>query len=213
MTPSEVRQELSTVRNYYADKDGTPYPMNDAKWAVYCAGLAPFSADKVRAAAHRWMQESKWFPALSDLIAILRPKADYEALALLAWSTVERATRAHGAYATVQFENPAVGQTVQEVFGSWPTACSQEIGSFEFGAKRKAFLAIFPVMMQRGDSMSPKLLGIHRSPDAALVRANQQIALHEREKPQLESFAPSRDEAKRIVGNIENRWESARGHS
>lgn len=210
MTREEIIRELTLVRNYYPDKDGKAHSLNDAQWGVYIAGLTPFTVEALRAATHRWMLESKWFPALSDLIAILRPKVDYEALALLAWSTVERAMRQFGAYATVQFANPAVGVAVREVFGSWPSACSQEIDSFEFGQKRKAFLAVFPVLMQRGIAESPKLIGIHRSESAELVRANEMISAAERVKPQLQ-LIDTPDKAKQVSGEVQRRWESIRG--
>jgi hypothetical protein len=158
MTPTQVREGLALLRNYYA-KDGKPHPLNDAQWAVYCAGLAPFEPEALTAAAHQWMRDSKWFPALSDLIAILAPKVDVAAAAHLAWTQFERAIGAAGRYNGATFLDGAVGETVRQVFGSWQHACSYDYDSPGWAIKRQTFLSIFPTILSRGNGQPVTLRG------------------------------------------------------
>lgn len=169
MTPKEARDGLALLRNYYGDKDGKPYPMNDAKWAVYCAGLAPFTPEQLQAAAHQWMRESKWFPALSDLLEILVPKVDTTTAAHLAWTTVERAIRSAGRYAGAKFLDGAVGETVRQVFGSWIHACDYDFDSPGWAIKRQTFLSVFPAILARSSGAPVTLQGAFQASEPYVV--------------------------------------------
>jgi hypothetical protein len=72
MSADEIREGMKLLRNYYA-KDGQPRMLNDAQWAVYVAGLTPYTRADLERAAHRWMQTSQFFPLLSDLLTLIKP--------------------------------------------------------------------------------------------------------------------------------------------
>ena len=169
MTPAEVRQGLALIRNYYP-KDGKPHPLNDAQWGVYIAGLANHSAGQLEAACHAWMRTSKWFPALSDLLELIEgPPTDLTAAAQLAWTAVERAIRQAGSYRGATFADGCIGETVQQVFGSWPVACGYDFDSPGWAIKRQTFLAVFPGIAQRSRGGLVTLAGLHRNADPMVV--------------------------------------------
>jgi hypothetical protein len=148
VTDLEIRRGLDVLRNYYA-KDNQPHRLNDAQWAVYLDGLRAVSAAELETAARAWMQRSRWFPALSDLLGLLRPQVDASAAAHLAWTTLERALRSAGAYRGATFLDGAIGETARQVFGSWPAACAFDLDSPGWAIRRQSFLAIYPTLASR----------------------------------------------------------------
>lgn len=168
MTADEIRQGLKVLRNYYA-KDGQPHALNDTQLAVYLDGLSPFAAAELERAARTWMQQSRWFPALSDLLALVRPPAlDPAAAAQLAWTTFERAMRRAGAYRGVTFADGAIGETVRQVFGTWAAASQFDVDSPGWAIRRQSFLALYATFASRvGGPVT--LYGIHRDAVSMLV--------------------------------------------
>lgn len=148
MTADEIRRGVDVLRHYYA-RDGQPYRLNDAQWAAYLDALQPFPAAMLAAAASAWIRQSRWFPAVSDLLSLLAPAVSSEQAAHLAWTTVERALRSVGTYRSVTFEDGAIGETVRQVFGSWPAAGQFDVDSPGWAIRRQSFLALYPVVAAR----------------------------------------------------------------
>lgn len=203
MTPAEVRQGLTLIRNYYA-KDGKPHPLNDAQWGVYIAGMSNISAGQLEAACHAWMRTSKWFPALSDLIEMIEgPRTDLTAAAHLAWTAVERAIRSAGSYRGVTFTDAALGECVRQVFGSWPSACGWDFDSPGWAIKRQTFLAIYPGISVRSGSEPVTLIGQHPKETPMLV--GHVPGLPAPSRHEFEQLQPSRAEAKQLLDGLRER--------
>lgn len=209
MTLAEVRDGLKLVRNYYA-KDSQPHVLNDAQWAVYIAGLTPFTPDALTHATHTWMQRSKWFPALSDLLDLLRPaEISLETQAQLAWASVENAIRSAGVYRGVSFLNGAVGETVRQVFGTWERACAFDFDSPGWAIRRQTFLATFPAIAQRSTGEPVTLRGLHAGEMPFIVGYITGLP----EVPALPSGgAPlSHDESAALLTTVHARWQLESG--
>jgi hypothetical protein len=171
MTPQDaVRSTLTVLRNYYANRDGQPYQLNETQIAVYLEGLAPHPPEALEAAARAWMRQSAFFPRLSDLLQLLAPAVDVEALAHAAWGRLEAEIRRVGAYRGAQFADAAFGETVRQVFGSWAEACRFDTDSPGWAIRRQTFLKLFPVNAARHHDLPPVVLaGLHRDQAPALI--------------------------------------------
>lgn len=169
MTPGDIKQGMAVLRNYYVDREGKPHVVNDAQWAVYIDGLAPFSPGQLEAAARAWMRQSRFFPQLSDLLPLIQgPAVSPETAAHLAWTTVERALRAAGAYRGATFVDGAIGETVRQVFGSWAAACQFDIDSPGWAIRRQSFLAVYVTLHHK--AIGPVTLpGMHRDATPMVV--------------------------------------------
>ncbi len=146
---TEIRAALKVLREFYADRDGSPRAMNEVQIAGYLDGLAEFDADELQTASRKWMRESKWWPALSDLRDQLVVKVDTKAMAHLAWTTFERAIRRAGVYQGVTFADPAIGECVRQVFGTWDHACSYDTDSPGWAMRKQSFIELFPTMLKQ----------------------------------------------------------------
>jgi hypothetical protein len=148
-TADDIKAVLAALRNHYADpRTGKPHLMNPTQISVYTNGLVEFDNDAIRAAAARWMQTNRFFPALCELRELLgcvnrSPKE----LAILAWAAVEKAIRQAGTYRGATFADPAIGEAVRQTFGSWEHACSYDRDSPGWHSRKLTFLAIFPMMI------------------------------------------------------------------
>lgn len=160
MTAPETKQIIDYLLNYYADREGRVRVLNDVQWHVFTKGLARFTYAEVSAAANAWTAQSKFFPALSDLLGLLDPTVDREAQAHLAWTTVEKAIRSAGVYRGVTFANGAIGETVKQVFGSWREACQFDLDSPGWAIRRQTFLQVFPALQARASGQPVTLRGI-----------------------------------------------------
>jgi hypothetical protein len=164
---SHVTSMLSVLCEFYG-KGGTPHELNETQIAMYCDALAEFSRDELAAAAKAHMQRSPFFPKLSELRAILEPEPDYKALAAAAWAHVEQAIKRHGAYVSVQFADPSIGEAVRQTFGSWDRACSFDYDSPGWAIRRQTFMAIFPDAAKH--ATEPVMLrGLHNDTHPAIV--------------------------------------------
>ena len=145
-----VRSTLKVLCDYYCSNEGKPRQMNPVQITVYVDGLKDFSADELEAAARQWMKDSKWFPALSDLLNLLVPKVDSQTAGHLAWACVEKAIRQAGVYRGATFEDGRIGEAVRQTFGSWGGACVFDVDSPGWAIRRQTFLSIFGSLMGRG---------------------------------------------------------------
>ena len=140
---------------------GRPYAMTATQIAIYSDALAQYQPEALLAALKAHMRESKWFPALSELLEHLEPQTDTKALAELAWLSVQTAIRRGGVYRGATFQTGAVGEAVRQVFGTWSMACSFAVDSPGWTVKRQQFLAIFPTLLKRFSGESVTLTGLH----------------------------------------------------
>ncbi len=98
-------------------------------------------ADQVRGLFGKAIIEKKWFPAVAELVQMVRPSE--EDAAVLAWSALLQAAAEVGAWASLDVENGRTAEAVKAVFGSWPTLCREAEDGPALVAKRVAFLAAY----------------------------------------------------------------------
>ncbi len=203
---SHVEQVLEGLRAYYA-RDGKKVVLNEVQIAVYLDGLAEFTAADLNAAAQQHMRKSEFFPKLSELLAILQPKVDTAAAAQLAWTTVERAIRRAGAYRGVVFANGAIGETVRQVFGSWPFACSFELDSPGWAIRRQSFLAIYPAMEKR-NLTAVTLRGMHESEQPLMIPPVPGLpyCMGVKKLPIVDDAPLTKTESVEALAEIQRRW-------
>jgi len=144
-----VKAVLDVLCAYYLHQ-GEPRKMNPVQISVYTDGLQGFAPAALESAARRWMQTSRFFPALSDLLEILQPKVDTQTAGHLAWACVERAIRSAGAYRGATFEDGRIGEAIRQTFGSWGGACAFDVDSPGWAIRRQTFLSIFGSLLHRG---------------------------------------------------------------
>lgn len=208
----DVPRILETLRLQYA-KDGVKHPLNDVQATNYLEELSRFPTQAVEAAARQWIRQSRFFPALSDLLGILEPERDPKAMAALAWTEVERCMATVGAYSGIEFADPSVGEAVRQTFGSWPKACSFEYDSPGFAIRRQTFLTIYPELARRTYRETVKLAGMHTNPH----RPFYSLVPHIEGLPGLSRALPSAPdphddspigptEAKRILADLHQRF-------
>ena len=148
---THVKQMLDVLRNYYADREGQPHTLNDVQLAAYLDAFAEFSGDELEAAARQWIRAEKFFPRVSELLAMLHgPEPDWTMLGNKAWLTLESAISRGGAYRGVLFEDYALGETTRLVFGTWKAACEYDRDSAGWAIRRQLFLSQFEAVAKQG---------------------------------------------------------------
>jgi hypothetical protein len=200
MTP--VQKFLQVLCVFYPSQ-GKPHVMNDTQIEVYLSALSRFTPEQLDRAGKQYMLTGKFFPALSELMELLEPKADLKDAAHMAWALFERTMRSVGSYRSVRFENGAVGETIRQVFGTWGAAGQFDTTSATWAIKRQTFLATFQRLAPQ--AIPPTTLGgQHR--DAEVVTVPLMAGLPH--VPALTSGQPSkealsgplsRDEAKGLL--------------
>lgn len=201
---------LTELGRYYTDFQGAPHQLNDTQVRAFVEGLKHFELPAIHAAAARHMATSKFFPRLSELLDHLAPKVDEEAAAHLAWTAVERALSSGGTYRGVIFTQGAIGETVRQVFGSWPSAGRFDTHGAEWAIRRKTFLAIFPGIARRHDGAPVTLRGLSPS-DAPYVVPVVPGLPAPTSTPQLTETAPTHDEAVRLLKPFYDRLAETEG--
>ena len=142
-----VRRIIDSLRAQYA-KDGTPYQLNEVQATNYLRELGRFPEPALESAAAQWQRQSRFFPALSDLLGILEPRVDEKTQAALAWSELEAtARRFSNSYRSVKFDDPVLGECVRRVFGSWSRLVLMDQNDPMWASRKNLFLQIYPAMV------------------------------------------------------------------
>lgn len=74
---------------------------------------------------------------------------DDEDQAERAWLALKTAMRAAGGYASLITADPALGEAILGVFGSWPAACALDLSPEMWASKRKEFGRVYRVVSDR----------------------------------------------------------------
>lgn len=157
---SHVAKVLDTLCKHYARPDGTPHALNDTQGALYISLLEKYPHEALTGAAVQWIQTSRFFPAISDLVGILDPVRDPKTLAALAWSEVEKLTRRVSGYDSVLFEDPVLGEAVKRTFGTWTRATTMDQNDPMWASRRNVFLSIYPALLAQPPSEPVRVNGI-----------------------------------------------------
>jgi len=138
-------------------------PLLEAYWMALC-GL---NISDIEAAAARALRESEHMPRPRALIAFI-DGLGAEDRAVLAWRSVRQAIGAHGAYASVDFDDPVVNATIRNM-GGWERFCHAKVEEFDVWL-RKDFERIYCSLVRAGVSCEAcaHLPGIHEAQNRAL---------------------------------------------
>lgn len=115
-------------------------PMTEPQIALYVTLLSPYSGDAVRDAVLMHIQESPWFPKVSDLVT--RLTEGYTADVDQAWREVMAQVRAVGYYGTPTWSSGALAEAVEAI--GWQALCTSTHLDVE-----RAYFAKFLHLAQR----------------------------------------------------------------
>jgi hypothetical protein len=164
MQPSDTKafQALLTGALAFFKQDTTDFTLS-----VWWEACQPFTLEQVRKAftAHAMHPERGAFaPRPSDFVRELQ--GTFTDRALIAWGRVSRAMSDVGAYASVDFSDPAIHATVREL-GGWATICHVPNDEQQFLQKR--FCDFYRTYSTRGAPDAPlQLQGAHDVTNAGL---------------------------------------------
>jgi hypothetical protein len=133
-------------------------PFSEMKLLLYCDAVNDLPLDALRHAIRAAARTATFFPKPAELRALaLGDTADSVEWN---WLLFRRAMREHGAYASLATTDPALGATVQAVFGGWPQACAAEFSPEMWTAKRKEFERVYRAFAQQGRAGTGYLPGL-----------------------------------------------------
>jgi len=162
MTPDD-RDRISEVLTILADH--YQRPMTPAALAFYvdCVDALPYEA--VERALRALGQSEQFWPMPARVHEFVNGTATERAL--LAWMRVETAMTVAGPYASVDFEDPVLHVTIQQL-GGWPLMCEAlRLDPHEYGFRRREFTQTYELLARRGHSQAPsRLPGLHELTNA-----------------------------------------------
>ena len=130
-------------------------PITEAQVALYAALLESYPVDQVREAVLRHIQQSPWFPRISEVLDQItaqgQPDPDQ------AWAEVQHKIRTVGYYRQPTWSQPAIAQAVEAL--GWTNLCR----STNPEADRAHFLRFYSIAQKREQhrqewaQMSPSL--------------------------------------------------------
>lgn len=101
----------------------------------------------------------KYFPVPAEILEFVRGSvADRAEIGWLAW---RQAAKRIGGGASLVVADPALAETIEAVFGSWPAACALELSDEMWSSKRKEFDRVYRVMVKRALFGRRYLTGTH----------------------------------------------------
>lgn len=146
MTGSDRERFVSVLEALCASFRVEP---SEALLEGYWLGLSDLALADVQRAAVRAIRECQHMPRPVELRK-LTGEMGAEGRAVRAWSALKGAIAAHGAYRSVDFDDPLVNATVRNL-GGWPRLCATATEEFEKWT-RKDFERIYSSLMQHGAS-------------------------------------------------------------
>jgi hypothetical protein len=118
-------------------------------------------------------QAGQFKPKPADIIRHIKgTKADRKDAAVAAFARVLDAVAAHGRYATVVFDDPAIHYAVQIGFGNWPKVADFNEDDFASQEQRRSFISAYASYQHGLQQYPPKLTGMHELTNAAEGQSN-----------------------------------------
>jgi len=121
--------------------------LSAARQALYFEALRDLPFEGVASALNQAAKGCTFFPKPAELRQLAC--GDAEDQAELAWMAFRRAMTAAGSYASLVVADPALGEAILAMFGSWPAACATELSPEMWASKRKEFGRVYRVLVQR----------------------------------------------------------------
>lgn len=125
---------------------------------LYFEALRDLPLDLVVTAVVTGAQRCTFMPKPAELRALA--VGDDEQATERAWMACRTAMRVVGSYASLVVMDPALGETITAMFGSWPAACAAELSPEMWAAKRKEFSRVYRTLVNRGLVGARYLAGI-----------------------------------------------------
>ena len=127
---------------------------------VYFKALEKFSIEEVEAAFSNAHVNCKWFPKPVELIELIQggpenlsDRAEVEA------GKVLQAIKSHGAYLSVQLDDPVTAAVIQQGFGGWIKLC-EDLKADSEKWFRKDFVKIYQAYARQGIKYDGHLAGL-----------------------------------------------------
>lgn len=148
----EFRQRLVGLAEVYDVK------LSPQRVAIYFEALRDLAWPDVARALGEAVKTSKFLPRPAELRQLA--VGDVEDRTEQAWMVLRTAMRQAGSYASIATADPALGEAIVSVFGSWPAACQVELSPEMWASKRKEFGRVYRVLTDRALSGPRYLPGI-----------------------------------------------------
>lgn len=148
---------------------------SDAKSTLYFEALRDLPFDDVVAATNAAAKTCTFMPKPAEIRKLA--VGDDEDQAERAWLALRSAMRVAGAYASLATEDPALGETVVAMFGSWPGACESDFSPEMWSSKRKEFSRVYRVLRDRALTGTRYLLGVCEHHNRGLAGSMKHITL------------------------------------
>lgn len=132
--------------------------LSQGKQALYFEALKDLERAAVFAALTEAARRCTFMPKPAELRAFA--VGDGEDATERAWMACRTAMRVVGSYASLVVADPALGEAIVTLFGSWPAACSADLSPEMWASKRKEFGRVYRVLVHRGLVGSRYLPGI-----------------------------------------------------
>lgn len=143
----DAKQNTEFTRRLVALAEVFDVKMSPQRQALYFEALRDLEFASVVAAMNASVRTSKYMPRPAELRGLV--VGDSEDQAESAWVTLRQAMHRIGAYSSVSFQDPALGESVLSLFGSWPAACQADLTPEMWASKRKEFGRVYRVFQQR----------------------------------------------------------------
>ena len=143
---------------------------DEATYEAYRLGLDDISIKDIAQAVAKAIRTCKFMPPAAELrdLAGVQGELRLEDRAILAWDVFQKAVAAHGAYKTVDFDDPAINATVRSL-GGWVACCDKTPEKFDKWL-RKDFERVYRSYCRVGvgEEAGAPLVGIHGRSNAFL---------------------------------------------
>ena len=129
--------------------------LSESRIAVYFEALLELPIDTVRRGLSLARQRCKFFPKPGDVYElVVGTPAD---AAEVAWSRFLDAVRRHGSYASVDFGDPALHETIRVMWGGWDQTWRLETAELPY--KHAEFMKTYRALAKRGLRETGPMLG------------------------------------------------------
>lgn len=147
-----VSEDFAKAMVYLAEAYGVS--LSEQRIVIYADALSDLSMDQVKTAMRRAVRECKFFPAVSDLRALVIGAPSDEGM--IQWTGLCRAAERFGAYQHLIVHDHATSEALKCVFGNWGSFCEQCVEGPALAIKRQEFLAAyrFYKAIDRGPAMN-----------------------------------------------------------
>src|SRR4051812_3755329 len=138
--------------------------LSPAKQALYFEALRDLPFKDVAGALNAAAKVCTFMPKPAELRKLA--VGDVDDLAEQAWMALRKAMASVGGDSSLVTSNPALGEAILAVFGSWPDACSSELSPEMWSSKRKEFGRVYRVLTGRQLDGARYLAGVCESQNA-----------------------------------------------